>query len=316
MALTQYTADTDIIETLGTNPEDRPTLTDNSFKAKFDENAANIAAFLNAMITELASVSAAKGASCIGLQDSAGRFTATQVEAALAEIAGSGRTTETVKGLADLISTNDGKLTTHKAEIAAHAELTNRTITVGVGKAFTTIQAAIDSIKKRVDAAITITVDAGTYAEKVVIAGFVGSGSIALNGDTVVGTSYNVTTSMVSNCTCGVTVRGFRATATSGIAFKSTGCIKCVFSYCNTTAACAEGFTFSASYGTVANSTTSNKTTAGILADTCSIVFSNTNSGTSNAVGLYCYLASKIGKSSTQPAGTTAEFAGTGGQIV
>ena len=303
MALTQYTAATDIIKTLGTNPEDRPTLTDDTFKAKFDENAANIKAFLNAMIAELASTANGKGASQIGIEDSASKITATTVEAALAEFA-------------TLISTNDGKLTTHKAEIAAHAELTNRTITVGVGKDFTTIQAAINSIKKRVDAVITITVDAGTYAENVVIAGFVGSGSIALNGDTVVGTSYNVTSVAVSNCTCGVTVRGFRAIATSGIAFKSTGCSKCVFSYCNTTAACAEGFTFSASYGTVANSTTSNKTTAGILADTCSIVFSNTNSGTSNAVGLYCYLASKIGKSSTQPAGTTAEFAGTGGQIV
>lgn len=106
MALTQYTADTDIIETLGTNPEDRPTLTDNTFKGKFDENAANIKAFLNAMIAELASTANGKGASQIGIEDSAGRYTATQIEAALAEIAGSGRTTETVKGLADLISTH------------------------------------------------------------------------------------------------------------------------------------------------------------------------------------------------------------------
>lgn len=87
MALTQYTADTDIIETLGTKPEDRPTLTDDTFKAKFDENAANIKAFLNAMIAELASTANGKGASQIGIEDSGGKFTATTVEAALAEYA-------------------------------------------------------------------------------------------------------------------------------------------------------------------------------------------------------------------------------------
>lgn len=116
MALTQYTADTDIIKTLGTNPEDRPTLTDDTFKAKFDENSANIKTFLNAMIAELLSTANGKGASQIGIEDSAGRYTATQIEAALAEIAGSGRTTETVKGLADLISTVSGDLSTHTGE--------------------------------------------------------------------------------------------------------------------------------------------------------------------------------------------------------
>lgn len=105
MALTTYTAATDIIKTLGTNPEDRPTLTDDTFKAKFDENSANIKVFLNAMIAELLSTANGKGASQIGIEDSGGRYTATNAETALAEIAGSGRTTETVKGLADLINT-------------------------------------------------------------------------------------------------------------------------------------------------------------------------------------------------------------------
>ena len=87
MALTQYTADTDIIKTLGTNPEDRPTLTDDTFKGKFDENAANIKAFLNAMIAELLSTANGKGASQIGIEDSGSKFTAATVEAALAESA-------------------------------------------------------------------------------------------------------------------------------------------------------------------------------------------------------------------------------------
>jgi hypothetical protein len=109
MALTPYTAATDIIESLGTNPEDRPTLTDETFKAKFDENAANIKAFLNALIAELASTDAGKGASAIGVEDAGGLITATTVEAALAELAGTGRTTESLKSLADMINDIKGE---------------------------------------------------------------------------------------------------------------------------------------------------------------------------------------------------------------
>ena len=120
MALTQYTADTDIIETLGTNPEDRPTLTDDTFKAKFDENAANIKTFLNAMIAELASTASGKGASQIGIEDSASKITATTVEAALAEFA-------------TLISTVSGNLSTHTGEtVFCISEIVRNASTSGV----------------------------------------------------------------------------------------------------------------------------------------------------------------------------------------
>jgi hypothetical protein len=85
--LTPYTTPTNIIGTLGTDPEDRPTLDDQGLKDKFDQNSVNLAAFLNALIAELASTEAGKGASAIGLQDAGGLFTAADVEAALAEAA-------------------------------------------------------------------------------------------------------------------------------------------------------------------------------------------------------------------------------------
>lgn len=47
MALTEYTAATNIIGSLGTDPEDRPTLDDQGLKDKFDENAVNIVTYLN-----------------------------------------------------------------------------------------------------------------------------------------------------------------------------------------------------------------------------------------------------------------------------
>ncbi len=216
MALTQYTADTDIIETLGTNPEDRPTLTDNSFKAKFDENAANIKAFLNTMIAELASTANGKGASQIGIEDSAGRFTATQIEAALAEIAGAGRTTETVKGLADLISTNDGKLTTHKADLITDADGVHGlaveegawtptiagTTTAGT-HTYSTRQGKYYKVGKLVTAffAITLTAKGGTMAGTASITGlpftsdnldYSQGGSVTRAGVIDIPTSYNV----------------------------------------------------------------------------------------------------------------------------
>lgn len=127
MALTPYTAATDIIENLGTNPEDRTDLTDETFKAKFDENAANIKAFLNALIEELASTATGKGASCIGVQDADGRYAGSNVEAILAEIAGTGRTTETLKGLADLISNHTGNTSNPHSVTAAQVGLGNVT---------------------------------------------------------------------------------------------------------------------------------------------------------------------------------------------
>ena len=47
MAIDAYTTATNIIALLGTDPEDRPDMTDDELKAKFDENAANLVAYIN-----------------------------------------------------------------------------------------------------------------------------------------------------------------------------------------------------------------------------------------------------------------------------
>jgi hypothetical protein len=94
MALTKYTKDTAVIENVGTKPEDRTTLNDLTFKQKWDENATDWKAFWNGTASE-------------------------EIDALITAIRGAGWTSESLKGLADLISTNDGKLTTHKAENVA-----------------------------------------------------------------------------------------------------------------------------------------------------------------------------------------------------
>jgi len=78
MALTKYTKDTSIIGQLGTRPEDRPGMTDQQLKDKFDENALNWKEFWNNTASK-------------------------EIDALIASIKGAGWTNETLKGLADLI---------------------------------------------------------------------------------------------------------------------------------------------------------------------------------------------------------------------
>lgn len=47
MALTKFTKDTNVILNVGTNPEDRTDLNDNTFKSKWDENATDWKEFWN-----------------------------------------------------------------------------------------------------------------------------------------------------------------------------------------------------------------------------------------------------------------------------
>jgi len=58
----------------------------------------------------------------VSLTDSNNRYTSTQVEGALAEIAGSGRTTETVKGTYDYAVNVNGDLTAHISDTVAHMD--------------------------------------------------------------------------------------------------------------------------------------------------------------------------------------------------
>lgn len=87
MALTKYTKDTAVIENVGTKPEDRTTLNDLTFKQKWDENATDWKTFYNDTVSE-------------------------ELDALITAIKGVGWTSESLKGLADLISTHKADLIT------------------------------------------------------------------------------------------------------------------------------------------------------------------------------------------------------------
>jgi len=128
MALTKYTQDTSIIGQLGTRPEDRPGMTDQQLKDKFDENALTWKEFWNNTASEEidALIAAIKGEgwtseSLKGLADIITAIKGTGwtnetlkgLADLLSNLAGTGRTTETVKGNADTI-------TTHKSSLGDH----------------------------------------------------------------------------------------------------------------------------------------------------------------------------------------------------
>lgn len=87
MALTKYTKDTAVLENVGTKPEDRTDLTDVTFKRKWDENATDWKTFFNDTVS-------------------------VELDALITAIKGAGWTTESLKGLADLISTHLADLIT------------------------------------------------------------------------------------------------------------------------------------------------------------------------------------------------------------
>lgn len=87
MALTKYTKDTAVIENVGTKPEDRTTLNDTTFKQKWDENATDWKGFFNDTVS-------------------------VEIDALITAIKGAGWTSESLKGLAELLSTHTADLTT------------------------------------------------------------------------------------------------------------------------------------------------------------------------------------------------------------
>jgi hypothetical protein len=74
----------------------------------------------------------------------------------------------------------------------------NKTITVGVGKDFTTIQAAIDSLPKIINHDIAISVFTGTYAERLLIIGFSGSGRLTIGK--AVASSVTIYSAYINSC--------------------------------------------------------------------------------------------------------------------
>ncbi|MDF2570490.1 MAG: hypothetical protein K0R55_2094 [Sporomusa sp.] len=185
------------------------------------------------------------------------------------------------------------------------------------GTAFKTIQKAIDSIPQIVNHTVTINVAAGTYAESVSIQGFSGKGIINVVGDSAVSTSRSLTACTIARGTAYVLLKGFNITTTTGAGVSVAGVPRVDIQYMNIVAAAASqaGIYVNGSGATIQNCAVSNKNYA-IQAVHGSAVTVIDCTGTGNVVGLTASQTSIIGKSGTQPGGTTAEYKTSGSMIV
>jgi len=206
----------------------------------------------------------------------------------------------------------------HLSDTVPHAELVDRTITVGVGKNFETIQGAINSIKKRVDATITINVDAGTYNENVGIRGFGGGGKLIIAGGTSLETAvnYKVGSFNVTGCTLNIEITGFNVITTTATAFFVTHTNSVGFKYCLSTvsATAFAGFVFRYSNVMCLFCQISNRNYALNAGYNSSVYSFDWTVGSGNTIGLSVE-ASVIMKNGPQPQGTTAESVKSGGVI-
>jgi hypothetical protein len=187
-----------------------------------------------------------------------------------------------------------------------------------IGTALRNIQTAINRIPQIVNHAVTINVAAGTYTESLFITGFMGLGTINLNGDTVVSGNYNINDIAVLQCRCSVSVTGFRALSTTNHNFRHNGSMFTLFDRCSSIVSSpfSAFLILTAGSCSVLGCLASNHSNA-MAVDGAALAISSTwnGAGSGNNTGLAATFG-KISKVNAQPSGATAEFTVSGGQIL
>lgn len=162
----------------------------------------------------------------------------------------------------------------------------NKIITVGSGKDYATIQAAIDSLPKNINHTIYIDIYSGTYSEDVTIENYQGSGDVWVQEHT--GETVYVSSFTIKNCSCQIRILKIDITSTTATAIYIERSNKITISQVSSTSTCAYSGVYADYFSNVRilNSTFSNKG-YGINAQNISFVSLNTVAGTGNTVGIY-----------------------------
>lgn len=185
------------------------------------------------------------------------------------------------------------------------------------GSPFKTIMHAVNLIPKYLKHYATITVTGGTYAEDVVISGFLGGGRIVLTTTGAVSQgSHNVKSISIINCKdatlSNLTITGVNS-SNWGVDVMATDHV-----YINNLKSVATKVGgIRVMYGSTAyviNCVISNTSTA-LYSERGSSVVSQGNSGTGNSTGLSAFAGIIYKNGAGHPSGTTAESKGAGGQI-
>lgn len=184
------------------------------------------------------------------------------------------------------------------------------------GQAFKTIAKAVSMIPYILNQNVIINVAAGTYTEDITIEEKTGGGWVRVTGPSGGGFILNGKI-LVQRCTLSfvslmyITVNTPAATIGVSISYV----IRLIMSNITMTTSNGQpGVSLFNSTADVSNSTISNRASA-LFAQGFSQLFSNTNTGSGNTVGMQAITGSTIVKSGSQPAGTTAEVISGGGLI-
>jgi hypothetical protein len=193
---------------------------------------------------------------------------------------------------------------------------TNDGLTLGM--AFKTITKAISMIPQIINHTVTINVVSGDYSDEgnIPIQGYVGkSGEINFSGDIIVPNNVSISRLAVGRCAVPIIIRGFNLTTAGSASIAVSTCLNVEINNCNlaTFLPSVDGISFINSNGIISNCVLSNKANA--IRCTNSQIYSDTNSGSGNTVGLLVEKCGTIGKNGGQPSGTTLESVTTGGII-
>lgn len=190
----------------------------------------------------------------------------------------------------------------------------NNGLTNTAGGAFKTIQAAINSLPKRLDANATVNVAAGTYDEDVVVSGFIGMGTLTINGDTAASTSRSVRRIRILFNSTYVYAGGFNITSTTTLGINVFASTHVYLRYMNMIAVASQvGLYVESSYVVVSDSVVSNKAYA-ISSAGGSYVWASYCTGSGNTIGLYSEAAT-ITVYGSEPSGATQRSVAVGGDI-
>lgn len=205
-------------------------------------------------------------------------------------------------------------------DVNPHSEKVERTITVGTGKDFATIQEAVNSVKRNLGGTgVTILVDDGIYDETLIIAGF-HNGVIGIRSSTPNSTEikFSLKNIIVKHCSCQVGLRNINFTTTNAAAIESVIVSSLMLFYCNitTNAPSNTGILTHWTNGYFYGIAVSNRM-YGIFSSTKSNLLIREITGTSNVQALRADMGGVINKDGiVSIMGASNEVVATGGLII
>lgn len=186
------------------------------------------------------------------------------------------------------------------------------------GRAFKTVQAAVNSLPRYSNYALNVRILDGTYEDWVQLNGFTGSGTLTIQGGSTIAdsTKFKVRGIQMIGCSMKIDIVGLHFNSSGMTGVSVSHCQFVNVSNCNLDAGATgqNGITAYASTLYINACNISNRGVA-IQANYGAIVYSVNNSGSGNNIGLVANTASTIGKSSTQPSATTMETSSQAGII-